>query len=263
MSRTRKSLLALLAVAALTPLMRLMLAALLPDVTVDPVPGCIAGMLASVLTLGLPACLLRPWTGGRLTQRRLLWPGVLLGAASAVLVRAALGPVDVRWQALTGLVPSVMPVPDSIPLGALCVTALAVVPALTEEAFFRGALLTGLLEGGRRWTAIVLTTAVFVLLHGSLANLPSLLAVSLALTLLMLHTGHIAVPMAAHLVYNLTAMGWGSVPLWVSAICGAGLIGLFVRIRTAWPETVQPTMRKADGLIAAAAVAVLILSYMI
>jgi len=91
----------------------------------------------------------------------------------------------------------------------------------------------------------------------------NLLAVSLALTLLMLHTGHIAVPVTAHLVYNMTAMGWGSVPLWVSAICGAGLIGLFVRIRTAWPETVQPTMRKADGLIAAAAVAVLILSYMI
>lgn len=263
MSRTRKVLLTLLALAALTPVMRTLLAALLPDAAADPVPGMLAGMGLSLLMLALPAWLLRPWTSRQLLRQKPVWRGLILAAEAALLTRGAMRPVDACWQEISGLTPDVMPAPDSLPLGLLCIAAMVIVPAVTEEAFFRGALLTGLLEGGRRWTAIVLTTAAFVLLHGRLANLPSLLGISLAMTLLMLHTGHIAVPVTAHLVYNLTAMGWGSVPLWVSAICGAGLIGLFVRICTAWPKTVQPVMRKADGLIAAAAVAVLILSYMI
>ena len=263
MSRTRKTLLALLAVAALTPLMRLMLAALLPDWSVDPVPVCVAGMLASVLTLGLPACLLRPWTSGRITQRRLLWPGVLLGAATAVLLRAALGPVDVRWQALTGLVPSVMPVPDSIPLGALCVIALAVVPALTEEAFFRGALLTGLFAGARRVTAVLLTSACFVLMHGRLANLPSLTALAILLTLLMLRTGHIAVPAAAHLMYNLTALKWTALPGWVGILSGLALAGVLVCLTKGQLPDSHRRMELPDGLIAAAAIAVMVLFYFV
>lgn len=260
MSKTRKVLLMLLALAVLKPLVDLLLAAMLPDGAVNPVPQCIGGMLAALLLLFLPAWLQRPWTSPRLAQQKVLWPGVAAAAIAAVLTRAALTPADAAWQAALSVAPEALPAPESIPLGMLYLAALVVVPALTEEAFFRGALLTGLLDGARRMTAVLVTTAAFTLIHGSLANLPSLLVLSLLLTLLMLYSGHIAVPMTAHLIYNLTALNWVNVPGWGSILCGAGLITLGVYLSVRQPKYAHPPMRLPDALLAAGAVAVAMLS---
>ena len=263
MTRTRKSLLTLLALAALTEPARVILAALLPDAAADPVPGMLAGMALSLVMLGLPAWLLRPWTGTRLTRRGPLWSGVLLGAATAVLIRAAMGPLDLRWQELTGVMPRALPAPDGFSLGALCVVALAVVPALTEEAFFRGALLTGLLEGSRRVAAVHLTTVCFVLMHGNLASLPSLMVLAILLALLMIRTGHIAVPVAAHLVYNLTALKWTALPGWVGILSGAVLAGMVVYLANCHLPDGHRRMKTTDTLMAAAAIAVMVLYYFV
>lgn len=260
MSKTRKALLVLLALAVLKRPVDMLLAAMLPDSAVNPVPPCIAGMVAAVLMMGLPAWLLHPWTSPRLTQQKMVWPGGVMGAGAALLTRAAMTPADAAWQAALSLTPDAMPVPENVPLAMLYVVALVIVPALAEESFFRGALLTGLLDGARRVTAAALTVLSFVLLHGSMANLPSLLVLSLLLTLLMLRTGRIAVPMAAHLVYNLTALGWMDIPLWVSLLCGAGLIGLSVRLITGQPRVAHPPMKLPDALIVALTLAVLILA---
>ena len=262
MSKTRKVLLTLLALAVLTGPLKLLLAAMLPDSTVDPVPGCIAGMALSLLTMGLPAWLLRPWTSPRLRQPKSLLPGLAMAAATALLIRAAMTPVDAAWQRTLGLAPETMPVPESITLAMLYVTALVIVPALAEEAFFRGTLLASLLDGSRRITAGLLTTLAFALLHGTLANLPSLLALSALLTLLMLHTGHIAVPMTAHLIYNLTALGGVAVPEWVGWMCLGASVVLCGYLLSEQPRVDHPPMKMTDGLIALAAVAVMILSYM-
>lgn len=252
MTKTRTVLLMLLSVALLrAPLDRAM-AALLPDVTVDPVPQCIAGMLAALVLLGVPAMLLRPWTSARL-PRRSSWGWLLAVPAAALLTRAAMTTADAAWQSWLNLAPDAWPVPESVPMALLYIAALAVVPALAEEAFFRGALLTGLLDGSRRWTAVLVTALSFALMHGGLANLPSLLALSLLLTLLMLRTGRILAPMAAHFIYNLTALWQPEIPLWVAVLGGAGLLGVLC----VQPKIAHPPMKRADGLIALAAVAML------
>ena len=68
MSKTRRILLILLALAVLKIPLAELLAAMLPDAVIDPVPQCIAGMVLSLLTMGLPARLLYPWTSPRLTS---------------------------------------------------------------------------------------------------------------------------------------------------------------------------------------------------
>ncbi len=263
MSRTRRVLLCLLALALLRRPIDFLLAAMLPDVTVNPIPQCIAGVVMNLLLLGLPAWLLRPWTSDRLGCRKSALPGMAMGAAAAVLTRWALAPADAAWQEALNLVPDTLPVPQTIPVAMLYIASLAVIPAVMEEAFFRGAVLTGLLDGGRRVTVVLLTSVSFALMHASLANLPSLLVLSLLLTLLMLDSGHMAVPVTVHLVYNLTALSWMTIPGWGSLLCGAGLIGLGAYLCVRQPRYAHQPMRLTDGLIAAAAVIVLAAAYIV
>ncbi|MGN1367650.1 MAG: type II CAAX prenyl endopeptidase Rce1 family protein [Aristaeellaceae bacterium] len=260
MSRTRKSLLTVLALAMLNRPVNLLLSAMLPDMAVNPVPRCVAGILVSLLLLGLPAWRMRPWTSVRLTRAQSLWPGLLMAVAGALLAREALSPVDAAWQGWMHLAPDSLPAPMGISL-LLYAAALAVVPALAEEAFFRGAFLMSLLDGSRRTTAVLLTTAAFALMHGRAANLPSLLVVSLLLTVLMLHTGHIAVPITAHLVYNLTALRGSGMPLWGSLLCGVLLAALVMMLWVRQPNMAHPPMKRLDVLLAAAVLIVLATLY--
>ena len=95
-------------------------------------------------------------------------------------------------------------------------------------------------------------------------HLPSLLALSLMLTLLMLHAGRLAVPVTAHLVYNLTALlNWQAPDLTGSIACGVLAIVLAVNFCAAQPKIAHQPMKKPDGLIAAAAIAVLVTLYFI
>ena len=263
MSKTRKALLTLLALALLKLPVDLLLAAMLPDASVSPVMNCLAGAVVSVLLLGLPAWHLCPWTSLRLPQQRSPWPGMLLGAAMALMTRAAMSPVDAAWQGILALTPDALPVPETVPVAAVYILCLAVVPALTEEAFFRGALLTSLLDGSRRVTAVLLTALAFALMHGSLAELPGLLAISLVLTLVMLHTGQIAAAVTTHFFYNISALAWTGLPIWWSGLCVALLIGVLAYIILRQPKMAHPPMKKADGLIAAAAIVVLAALYFI
>lgn len=263
MSKTRRALLALLALAVLKWPLDLLLAAMLPDASVNPAANCAAGAVVSLLLLGLPAWLLRPWTSMRFPQKKAVPGWLLLGAVMAVLARAAMSPVDAAWQGLLGFKPDALPVPDSLLMATAYLLCLAIIPAITEEAFFRGMLLPGLLEGFRRLTAVLLTVLAFALVHGRAANLPSLLVISLLLTLLMLRTGRIEVAVTAHFFYNIAALVWRTVPEWGSLLCGAALIGLTAYVISRQPKISHPPMRKADGVIAAAAMLLLAAMYFI
>ncbi|MBR6668814.1 MAG: CPBP family intramembrane metalloprotease [Clostridia bacterium] len=263
MSKTRRALLILLALALLKIPVDVLLAAMLPDASVNPAANVVAGAVANMLLLGLPAWMMRPWESLRLPQKDAVWPGMLLGAAMALLTRAAMSPADAAWQSWLGLLPDALPVPDSLQMAMVYVLCLAVVPAVTEEAFFRGALLTGLLDGGRRITAVLLTVLAFALMHGSLANLPGLLAISLVLTMVMLHTGRIAAAVTTHFFYNISALAWPGVPGWGSILGGAALLGMIAYVIIRQPKMAHPPMKWADGLIAAAALIVLAAVYFI
>lgn len=258
MSKTRKALLTVLGLALLIRPVEILLAAMLPDASVNPVPQCLGGMLVTLLLLGAPAMLLRPWTSVRLRQGKSLWQGMALAVFAALLTRAAMTPLDAAWQSWLGLEAEMLPVPDGLPMALLYLVALVIVPAAAEEAFFRGAVLTGLLDGSRRATAALLTTAFFAFMHGSAANLPSLLVISLMLTLLMLHTGRIAVPITAHFFYNITALNWIGLPGWGSILCGAGVMVLAIFLCIRQPRVVHPPMKGLDGLIAAVAIGLML-----
>ena len=263
MTKTRRALLVLLALALLKGPLDALLVKLLPDAFVDPVPQWMAGAVVSVLLLGLPAWRLRPWTSPRLVLGMSLGKGIALGVLAAAMCRFSFSPVDAAWQSLLGVVPEMANGTEGLPVALWSVLALAVIPAVTEEAFFRGALLTGLLDGSRRITALLLTTLAFALMHGNAANLPSLLGVSLVLTLLMLHTGCIAVPIVAHLVYNLLAFVPVQLPPWGSVLTGATLIVMVGRMIYRQPKMACLPMKWLDRLIAGAALAVLALQYFV
>ena len=262
MSRSRKVLLVMLALAMVKVPLDALLAAVLPDVSVDAAPQMMASAAVALLLLGMPALLLRPWKSVRLVRAEKLWPALLLGGTAALLARAAMTPVDAAWQQMLGLRSEALPTPESAAAVMMYILSLAVIPAMAEEAFFRGGLLTGLLDGCRRTTAVLLTTMFFVLMHGRAANLPSLLVVSLLLTLLMLHSGSAAVPAATHFFYNISALVWRHLPGWGSAVCGAALTALLVFMIVRQPKMAHPPMERLDGLIAAAALVLLAAQYL-
>ncbi len=263
MTKSRKALLTLLALALIKRPMDLLLSAMLPDASVNPLPGYAAAILVSALLLGLPAWKLRPWTSPRLPRQMPAWLGVGMGVGGALLCALALPPLDGAWQSLIGAVPAARILPESWGGQALMLLTLAFVPAVMEEVFFRGALLTSLMDGSRRVTAILLTALAFALMHASAGSLPSLLVLSLLLTLLMLRTGQIAVPMAAHLTYNLMALKGLTLPLWGSILCGAGLIALTAGLCLHRPRVAHPPMNRPDRLIAAGTLLLFFLLYFV
>lgn len=252
MSKTRKALLTLLLLALARRPLELLLSAVWPGMATEVFPCCLAALTGTLLALALPAWLLHPWRSDRLTRRRPVLSGMAEGACAALLTRMAGVALDAAWQTALALTPRTLPAPGTLTETLLSIAALVIVPALAEECFFRGAVLTSLLDGASRVSAILLTAAFFALMHTSLANLPSLLLFSLVLTLLMLRTGRITAPIAAHLVYNLTALFRLSLPLWVSLLCGAALVCWLVRTSVRLPKRAHPPMQTADMLLAAA-----------
>lgn len=263
MSKMRKALLVMLVLALVKRPLDMLLAAVLPDISVEAAPQLLAAAATALLLLGVPALLLRPWTSPRLVQPEKQWPCLALAICAPLLTRAAMTPVDAAWQRALGLTAESMPVPQSAAMVALYILCLAIVPAVAEEAFFRGSLLTGLLDGSRRAPAVVLTTLFFALMHGNLASLPSLLAVSLMLTLLMLHSGQVWVPVTAHFFYNICALAWVQIPWWGCIVSGALLMALAVYIIFRQPKMAHPPMKGLDGLIAAAALVALAAMYLL
>lgn len=263
MSKMRKALLVMLTLALVKRPLDMLLAAVLPDVSVEAAPQLLAAAATALLLLGVPALLLRPWTSLRLVQPEKQWPCLVLAVCVSLLTRAAMTPVDSAWQQALSLTAETMPMPQNAAMVALYIICLAVIPAVAEEAFFRGSLLTGLLDGSRRPTAVLLTTLFFALMHGSIANLPSLLTVSLLLTLLMLHSGRVLVPVTAHFFYNICALAWVQIPWWGSVLSGVLLMVLAMYILIRQPKMAHPPMKWLDGLIVAAVLTVLAATYLL
>lgn len=79
--------------------------------------------------------------------------------------------------------------------------SLALAPALFEEILFRGFLLPSMEPLGQR-KAVLISGALFALLHGTLEALPVHLLLGFLLAILALRTGSLFAPMLYHVVYN-------------------------------------------------------------
>lgn len=86
--------------------------------------------------------------------------------------------------------------------GWLLALVLALLPALVEELFFRGGLLSGLEEWGQP-AAILISALCFAMAHGSAANFLGPLAAGLVFGYLTAVTDSIWPAVAGHLIHNL------------------------------------------------------------
>jgi membrane protease YdiL (CAAX protease family) len=141
-----------------------------------------------------------------------VWP-IVSGTSlvSSSVARAITGgPVDViAHDTLKQLVES----PMGVWLAVMAILVVFVAPLL-EEVLYRGILQRTLmsLDLGR-WTAIIITSAVFVAMHLGAAQwhaLPSLFVLSLGFGWAYERTGRLAAPIVMHVLFNALnlALAW-------------------------------------------------------
>jgi sodium transport system permease protein len=119
------------------------------------------------------------------------------------------------WLAIAGVVVRIAPPPDSLvkalekllqlgdtpmPLWVVLL-AVAVTPAICEELFFRGVVLSGLSRLGM-WPAIAISALLFGLAHASIYRLLPTFALGLILGYVVWKTGSIVTSMIVHALNN-------------------------------------------------------------
>lgn len=179
---------------------------LLPGAEGDPAIFYARLIIQEMLLWGLPALIMLPWRSRRLWVEN-KWLGLCIAALFlGALAQLALMALSPWWCGLTGTALTPVPWPQNEIQWVLAVLALVVIPALAEEMFFRGGLLTGLCDSMSFPVAAALTTVIFALMHGSLAGFPAHVGVSLLCTLGMMARGRMRVPVIIHMSYNAAAL---------------------------------------------------------
>ena len=155
---------------------------------------------------------------GAATGRQLLL--TLLLITTGLAVSSGLGyftyqlPFPVNWriqfdqmensyaQAAAGLVSL-----DSVPNLLISIFVLAVVPAICEEAFFRGGLQNYLYRHtGRFWISILIVSIIFSAVHFSVYGFLSRVALGILLGLLYQYSGSLWLSILAHFINNAAAV---------------------------------------------------------
>lgn len=139
------------------------------------------------------------------------------------------------WDRMLAALGAELPVgiPVSWRQAPLLLVTSALLPAVCEELFFRGYLLSAW-EDRRGWGCVPVTAVLFTLLHGSLQGLPARLLMGLLLGFVCVRSGSVFVPVLAHFGYNagmlLFSGAWGG-GAWVQetalALCGAAVALVF------------------------------------
>lgn len=83
----------------------------------------------------------------------------------------------------------------------ICVFYVAVLPGVFEEFLFRGAMLSAFEEWGTS-RAILITSLLFMLLHGSPVGAPAQLMMGVLLAMAVVYTGSIYAGLILHTTYN-------------------------------------------------------------
>ncbi len=203
------------------------------------------GMLVALL---LPLLFLRrapigtPPIGFAVKDRRawlfllLLPPFVLLTAATSLGFSALSRLLGIP---LTGVVPM------SVPLLAILFDAL--IPALCEELFCRGALFSVLRPMGRRG-AILGSALLFALMHANLAQIPYAFVAGVLLGALYELSGSLLLPILFHLANNLFSilLHYGlPLPLFFILLGAASAVAIPLFILLARRLSMKPPRREA------------------
>ena len=175
-------LMVLLILTAVKLLLERLLALMLPH-DLHQNTRLLLSMAQEALLIGLPALLMRRGRSARTGTMRLSIGLLLCAAVLGLAMRALATPLTQLWGNFLSAPERQIAAADSAGEWCLQLLALAVLPAVLEEALFRGIVLQTLLDSGSRFGAWLLTTLFFSLLHGNLAALPAHLLFGGALTL--------------------------------------------------------------------------------
>ena len=177
-----------------------------------------------------------------------------LGSAASNLVRLLLG-----FGGYTP--PAALQLPTSSGALLLAFLSVCVLPAIFEELLFRGLIQRALSPYGA-WFSIVVTSALFALLHSDLSQLPAIFALSLFLGYVYAFTKNLSYSVLLHFANNLS----GFVLLWAkqqmdgvnafglsailfSVYLGTGFLALFLLLRSGGPVRLPryPTRKNRMG----------------
>ena len=170
--------------------------------------------LAAAVYLGVTALLrlavgqlLRLFNKSATLENPIAVPEWVLGVFNVLLPAAGLAAafwllaVGVRATPMRLRIPEAIRLPQSGFATFLYFIGMCVVPAVLEELLVRGAMQAVLSRWGT-WFSIVVSSVVFTLLHGDIAQMPSLFILSVLMGLAAYCTGSLALGMALHFAYN-------------------------------------------------------------
>jgi len=135
---------------------------------------------------------------------------MLWAALTAFIGLLAVNNIGTWWmlliEALGGtLHPSSVPVPTTQNELLASILLVGVVPGVCEELFFRGGLM-GAWERRGTMKAMVITSALFTMLHGSILGLPTQILMGFVLGYVLILSDSLYVPMVYHTVHNSSAL---------------------------------------------------------
>ncbi len=173
----------------------------------------LATMLVEVVAFGLPVALYydrMPHMRPAMRVRRIDGGAMFLVALSAAAGAIALNMLLTFWLALLEsigypLTQAGTPMPGNNGELWVAVLAIAVVPAVAEELFFRGFLLPSFEPWGKRFATLV-SGLLFALLHSSLEGFPSQLLIGLLVGWFVCVSGSLHTAIVYHCVNNATIL---------------------------------------------------------
>ena len=165
--------------------------------------------LAAAVYLGVTALLrlavgqlLRLFNKSATLENPIAVPEWVLGVFNVLLPAAGLAAAFWLLAAFTRYrAPEAIRLPQSGFATFLYFIGMCVVPAVLEELLVRGSMQAVLSRWGT-WFSIVVSSVVFTLLHGDIAQMPSLFILSVLMGLAAYCTGSLALGMALHFAYN-------------------------------------------------------------
>ncbi len=131
--------------------------------------------------------------------------------------------LNVLQESIIGIPPGVLESMEvlaaalfQLPLG-VAIVLIALVPAICEELLFRGFLLSSL-SSGRKWTAIIVSAAIFGVFHFIIFRFLVTAAMGVLLAYVVWQTRSIWPAMMVHFVHNAAGVLAVTRPDWFSAI---------------------------------------------
>ena len=214
--------------------------ALLPEWEVNSWAHSLLLIAQEIILFGVPALFLRPWWSHGVHRSPHWRSGCLVALPAGIVLALLLNPVSAGWSALFNVAPQEAPLPVTTPEWLLMALATVIVPALMEEAFFRGGVLCGLARGVGGRSAFGLTVVIFTLMHGRISALPAHLACGALFTLGMLRYGKLWPSIIMHVSYNaatLALVGLGITLPWLTLAATVPIMAFIVIMmlrKTVW-----------------------------